>query len=475
MAKQLNVNVAVTADTAAAKAQLQELQNTLTQLSSNSANLKVGLDSTELRKAITDVDKLQLALKNATNSTGTLDFSKLSSSIKASGSTLQQYGNQLLQLGPKGQQAFSQLTAAISKSEIPMNRMKGLLGEFGTVLGNTIKWQAASSAIHGMMGSIQHAFNYAEQLNKSLNNIQIVTQHSDAQMAKFAESANKAAQRLSTTTTAYTDASLIYYQQGLSDKEVAARAETTIKMANASGQSAEKVSNQMTAIWNNFAEGSTNLEYYADVITALGAATASSSEEIATGLQKFASVADTVGLSYENATAALATITATTRQSADSVGTGLRTLFARLQSLNLGETLDDGVTLTKYSKALDTIGVKVLDYGGNLRSADEILEDMGTKWQDLSDAQKTAVAQTVGGVRQYTTIMALMENFDFYKQNQQVAANAEGTVQAQADIYAKSWEAAQKRVKAASEALYSDLIDDKFFISLNNGFAGFLS
>jgi len=29
MAKQLNVNVAVTADTAAAKAQLQELQNTL--------------------------------------------------------------------------------------------------------------------------------------------------------------------------------------------------------------------------------------------------------------------------------------------------------------------------------------------------------------------------------------------------------------------------------------------------------------
>jgi len=60
----------------------------------------------------------------------------------------------LLKLGPEGQKAFSQLTAAITKSEVPMNRMKGLLGEFGTVLGNTIKWQAASSAIHGMMGSI---------------------------------------------------------------------------------------------------------------------------------------------------------------------------------------------------------------------------------------------------------------------------------------------------------------------------------
>ena len=475
MAKQLNVNVAVTADTASAKAQLQELQNTLTQLSTNGANLKVGLDTSQLNKAITDVDKLSVALKNATNASGTLDFSKFNNAIRANGSTLQQYGQQLLQLGPKGQQAFTQLASAVAKSEVPMNRMKGILGEFGTVLGNTIKWQAASSAIHGMMGSIQHAFSYAEQLNKSLNNIQIVTQQSDAQMAKFAEQANNAAKSLSTTTTAYSNAALIYYQQGLSDKEVAARTETTIKMANASGQSAEKVSNQMTAIWNNFAEGSTNLEYYADVITALGAATASSSEEIATGLQKFASVADTVGLSYENATAALATITATTRQSADSVGTGLRTLFARLQSLNLGETLDDGVTLSKYSKALDTIGVKVLDYGGNLRSADEILEDMGTKWQELTDAQKAAVAQTVGGVRQYTTIMALMDNFDFYKQNQEIARNSEGTVQAQADIYAKSWEAAQKRVKAASESLYSDLINDDFFISLNNGFASVLN
>jgi hypothetical protein len=69
----------------------------------------------------------------------------------------------------------------------------------------------------------------------------------------------------------------------------------------------------MTAIWNNFADGSKNLEYYADVITKLGASTASSSSEIAQGLEKFAAVADTVGLSYEKATAALATVVAETR------------------------------------------------------------------------------------------------------------------------------------------------------------------
>jgi len=61
-------------------------------------------------------------------------------------------------------------------------------------------------------------------------------------MAKFAEEANKAAKELSTTTTQYTNASLIFYQQGLSDAEVKKRTDVVIKMANASRQSAEEVS-----------------------------------------------------------------------------------------------------------------------------------------------------------------------------------------------------------------------------------------
>jgi TP901 family phage tail tape measure protein len=89
----------------------------------------------------------------------------------------------------------------------------------------------------------------------------------------------------------------------------------------------------MTSIWNNFAEGSDNLEHYADVMTALGATTASSSAEIAEGIEKFAAVGDTVGLSYEYAASALATVTAETRQSADVVGNAFKTLFARIQDL----------------------------------------------------------------------------------------------------------------------------------------------
>jgi TP901 family phage tail tape measure protein len=132
-------------------------------------------------------------------------------------------------------------------------------------------------------------------------------------------------------------------------------------MANAAGESAEKVSDQLTAVWNNFYDGTESLEHYADVMTALGAATASSTDEIAQGLEKFAAVADTIGLSYEYAASALATITSNTRESADVVGTALKTLFSRIQGLKLGETLEDGVDLNKYSEALQKVGISIFD------------------------------------------------------------------------------------------------------------------
>ena len=147
------------------------------------------------------------------------------------------------------------------------------------------------------------------------------------------------------------------------------------------------MSEQLTAVWNNFYDGSKSLEYYADVMTALGAATASSSDEIATGLQKFAAAAGTVGLSYEYAASALATLTSNTRESASVVGTALRTLFTRFQGLSLGETLEDGVDLNKYSKALETVGVRILDVNGNLKGMDAILDETAVKWNGLSKAQ----------------------------------------------------------------------------------------
>lgn len=473
MAKQLNVNMSIQADTTQAKKALSDLNKTLDNILSHHT---ITVEDQSIQQAKQAALDLKHHLDAAVNvNTGKLDLSKFSASLNKSGQSLQGLYTNLSKIGPEGQSAFLSLSQSIAKADASAITLGSKLGSLMATLKNTIKWQISSSILHGFMGSIQGAYRYAQDLNESLNNIRIVTGQNEEQMARFAKEANSAAKALSTTTTEYTNASLIYYQQGLSDKEVKARTDATIKLANVSRQSAEEVSDQMTAVWNNFAEGSDNLEYYIDVMAKLGATTASSTKEISTGLEKFAAVAKTVGLSYEYATAALATVTAKTRQSADVVGTAFKTLFARLQDLELGDTLEDGTTLGKYSAALNAVGVNIKNINGEVKDMDVILDELGSKWNTIAKDQQIALAQTVAGTRQYTQLIALMDNWDFMQENLETAAGASGELDRQAEIYAESWEAARDRVRAAAEEIYSQLVNDDAFIDILNGFEKFLN
>ena len=476
-ARTVRVNLDFTATTSQAEAALSRLNTNLRNISSQTNLDTGGLRLPEqLNTASVAAIKLRENLQNAINvDTGKLDLSKFNHEMEKSGMSLKQYRDALVSLGPTGQAAFMDLSKAILASETPLRQTNVLVDKLWDSLKRTAGWQLSSTAIHAFVGAISTAYNYAQDLNKSLNDIRIVTGYGSDRMAEFAKNANKAAKQLSATTLDYTNASLIYYQQGLDDKAVQERSDVTVKMANVTGTAAQTVSDQLTAIWENFMkDGKHAAEWYADVMTALGAETASSTDEIAEGLEKFAAVADTVGLSYEYATAALTTITAKTRQSADVVGTALKTLFARIEGLNLGETLDDGTTLNKYSKALDAVGVNIKNEAGELKSMDEILDEIGAKWDTIGKDQQIALAQTVAGVRQYTQFIALMDNWDFMQENLETVANATGTLDKQAEIYAESWEAAKKRVQAAAESIYQDLLKDDFFIWLTNGFGSII-
>ena len=469
MAKGLNVKLNFQVDTSQAKQNIRELYNSINQITkAQNSGMNLGITQ-QLQESVKTAQLLKTTLAQATDfGTGAFDLSKFTTAMNQNMQSINQFKAALQSLGPEGEKAFNNLGISIAKASTPLSRTNGMIDEIKTSFANSLRWSITSSAIRTVTAEVSKAFNYVKNLDSSLNKIQIVTGHSADYMKDFAKYANSAAKELSASTLEYTNAALIYYQQGLSDQEVKARTETTIKMAKVTGESASKISQDMTAIWNNFSNGVDNLERYADVITALGATTASSSSEIAKGVEKFAGISKTIGLSYDYATSALATVTAQTRQSADSVGTAFKTLFSRLESINLGDTLEDGVTLNKYSEALLKVGVNILDVNGQLKSMDTILDDLGNQWNNLTQAQQVALAQTVGGVRNYTSLITLMDNWDQFQTNLVTAQLSTGTLTQQADIYAKSWEAAKQRVTTSMQTIYSSVISSDFMKGLNN-------
>ena len=135
---QFNVNLAFSADTGKAKAQIQELQLLLNKIA-YTGSTKTSL-TTGIEEAATAAKQLQFHLNNAFNATtGKFDLSLLDRSLKTSNSSIKDLSLSLLNAGTDGQQAFLKLAQSISLADQPMLRISNRMKEFGVTLKNTIK------------------------------------------------------------------------------------------------------------------------------------------------------------------------------------------------------------------------------------------------------------------------------------------------------------------------------------------------
>lgn len=404
---------------------------------------------------------------------GTLNITKFNEEMKKSGETAQSLQSKLTSVGPLGQQAFRQLVSSISQVEVKVKKTNKFLAEMGQTMINTIRWSVTSSAWNNMVGSVEKAWGFAKKLDSSLNDIRIVTGKSAEEMDKFAVSANKAAQKLGTSTTDYTNAALIYYQQGLSDAEVQTRTDITMKAANVTGQSTAEVSEQLTAVWNGYKVTSREAEQYIDKIAAVAATTAADLEELSTGMSKVASAANLMGVDIDQLNAQLATVISVTRQAPESVGTAFKTIFARTGDIEAG--LDTETTLGKYTADMAALGFNVLDSNNKLRNQGEVIEEIGNKWSYLTREQQISLAQTMAGTRQYNNLLALFDNWDKYTDALETSRAATGTLQEQQDTYMESVEAHLEKLSAAGEKIYNALFDAKSITPLIDALSGAIS
>lgn len=379
--------------------------------------------------------------------------------LNQSNMTVQQLGTSLSKAGLFGEQAFRNMSIQIMNTGFELKKTNSFIQSMGETLGNTIKWNIASSAINLVTGSVQKAWSYTKKLDASLNDIRIVTGKSAESMEKFAKQANKAAKSLGAATTDYTNASLIYYQQGLGEDDVTSRTEATVKAANVIGQSTAEVSEQLTAVWNGYKVVAQEAELYVDKLAAVAAGTAADLEELSDGMSKVASAANTMGVDIDQLSAQLATIVSVTRQDASSIGTALKTIYARMGDLKVDGVDEFGTSLGDVSGQMRQMGIEVLDQQGNLRDMGAVIEEVAAKWGTWTDAQQQAAAIAMAGKRQYNNLIALFENWDMYESALTMSQTSAGTLQKQQDIYMDSIEAHLQQLATAGEKVYDTFFD----------------
>ena len=448
------------------------------------ANPGLGLEKaqSELRNIKQSANELEQVFNKAFNTNlGSLNLKTLNNELeqlKRNGA-LTKINNDLAKVGITGLNSYQQMSSMIMRTNLQLKESHNILDKMATTLGNSFKWSAASSVVNRMAGSIQGAWNYAKSLDTSLNDIRIVSGKSANEMERFARTANQAAQRLGKSTTDYTNAALIYYQQGLGDQEAQKRAEVTLKTANVTGQSTRTVSEQLTSVWNGYNVSVEQSEAVIDKLAAVAATTASDLEELSTGMSKVASAANIMGVDIDQLNAQLATIVSVTRQAPESVGTALKTIYARMGDIEAG--LDGETSLDQYTEKMAAMGVNVLNTEGKLRDMGEVIEEVGHKWPEMSREQQVALSQIMAGTRQYNNLLSLFNNWDMYENALKTSKSSLGTLQEQQETYMESTKAHIAQLDAAWERVFDAFIDNKginglidMFTGITNGLANFI-
>ena len=407
---------------------------------------------------IDKVNEFRVALDRAYNpKLDTYNIKTFANEIRKSSISAKELKTAFSQSGHAGTRAYEAVSMQILKTEKEIIKTNKFLDEMATSFSNTIKWGISSSVFNKVTSSISEAYNYTKRLDKSLNDIRIVTGKSADEMERFAKVANNAAYKLGANTKEYTDAALIYYQQGDTNAEAQAKAETTLKAANVTGQDAGAVSEQLTAVWNGFNVTAGETEAVVDKLAAVAATTASDLEELATGMSKVASAANTMGVDVDQLSAQMSTIISVTRQAPESVGTALKTIFARMGDLQVDGVDEFGVTLGEVSSKMQTMGINVVDEAGNLRDMGMVIEEVAGKWDTWTESQKTAAAVAMAGKRQYNNLFALFENWGMYEDALKTSKDALGTLEEQNNIYLDSVDGRLTQLQTKWEELYSGI------------------
>ena len=241
----------------------------------------------------------------------------------------------------------------------------------------------------------------------------------------------------------------------------------TAKAAKIAGISVSDSLTYMTSAINGFNLAASDAQHVSDVFARVAAETATDYNQLAVALSKVSAQASQAGLSMEYTTALLAKGIETTQEAPESIGTALKTIIARFRELSdYGSTLEDGVSVNQVEDALSAVGIAARDSSGEFRDLDDILNELGPRWDSLTGMQRQAIAQAAAGTRQQSRFLAIMQDWDRTLEVVNISQEAAGASAAQYEKYAKGLTASITNLKNSWESFVISLSDSEFIIDV---------
>ena len=90
------------------------------------------------------------------------------------------------------------------------------------------------------------------------------------------------------------------------------------------------------------------------------------------------------------------------------------------------------------------------------------MQELSTKWKDLTDIQQASVTELIAGKRQGNIVSSLMENFNIAEEALQTSINSSGSALREHEKWQKSLEAQILSLKASWQSLSQTFLSSDF-------------
>ena len=120
------------------------------------------------------------------------------------------------------------------------------------------------------------------------------------------------------------------------------------------------------------------------------------------------------------------------------------------------------------------VDIALKNTNGELRSTEDVLDELGRKWNTLSTNQQAAIAKALAGTRQQSRLIAMMDDYDRVIELQQISLRSAGATSAQAATYLEGLEASINKINVAVEKLVSTLSNSEWIQGIVNAIRSLL-
>lgn len=342
----------------------------------------------------------------------------------------------------------------------------------GSALGNGIKRLAVMyGSFYDIIRYVRKGVQAVREIDAALTELKKVTDETEESYAKFLDTASQRAGEIGSTIKDFTQVTSDFARLGYSLQEATELAETALVYENVGDgfSSVDEASESVISTMKAFGIAAEDAMGIVDRFNIVGNNFAITSKGIGDALQKSASALYEAGNTLDESIA-LVTAANSVVQNPEQVGTALKTLSLRLRGAKV-DLEEAGLETDGMASSVSTLREKLLALTGGkvdimidentFKNTTEILREMSTVWEDMTDISQAAALELMGGKRQANILSSIISNFETVEEVIDKSMNSSGSAMAENQKYLESIQGHVDIFNNAMQTFWNNLINSE--------------